>query len=92
MAGRERARYGYIEIMEWVPAVFIAFKVSVLSIGMFFAVKWHYDQERKKETKTQLAVLRSSLKLGTLFVLLVVGLLLLTFSIGTRLGLDLNFP
>jgi hypothetical protein len=84
-------RYRLIEMMEWVPAVFIAFKVSVLSIGMFYAVKWHYDQGQKKGTETQRAVLCASLKLAALFVLLVAGLLLLTFSVGTRLGLDLNF-
>ncbi|WP_432767450.1 hypothetical protein [Roseateles cavernae] len=92
MAAREKARYWHIEIMEWVPAVFIAFKVGVLGIGMFYAVKWHYDQGQKKGTETQRAVLRTSLKLAALFVVLVVVLLLVTFSVGTRLGLDLNFP
>ena len=30
--------------MEWVPIVFITFKVLALGTGMFFAIKWHYDQ------------------------------------------------
>jgi hypothetical protein len=30
--------------MEWVPIVFIVFKVAVFGTGMFFAIKWHYDQ------------------------------------------------
>ncbi len=30
--------------MNWVPIVFIIFKVGVLAIGMFFSIKWHYDQ------------------------------------------------
>lgn len=34
--------------MEWVPIVFVTFKAVVLGIGMFFAIKWHYDQDRKK--------------------------------------------
>lgn len=78
--------------MEWVPTVFIAFKVSVLSIGMFYAVKWHYDQGQKKGTETQREVFRASAKLVAWFVVLVFGLLLLTFSFATRLGLDLNLP
>jgi len=30
--------------MEWVPIVFITFKVLALGTGMFFAIKWHHDQ------------------------------------------------
>lgn len=30
--------------MDWVPIVLLTFKVVVLGVGMFFAVKWHYDQ------------------------------------------------
>ena len=33
--------------MEWVPIVFIVFKVAVFGTGMFFAIKWHYDQGKK---------------------------------------------
>ena len=33
--------------MEWVPIVFITFKVLALGTGMFFAIKWHYDQGRR---------------------------------------------
>ncbi|HET8693864.1 MAG TPA: hypothetical protein VFM33_04265 [Aquabacterium sp.] len=79
--------------MDWVPAVFIVFKVLVLSIGMFFAVKWHYDQGRKDKGKEQLsAVLRAGGKVAVLFVLLLLVLLLLTFALGKKLGLDLTFP
>lgn len=76
--------------MEWVPTVFIAFKASVLSIGMYFAIKWHYDQGRKKGTETQRAMLRMGAKLVALFLVLVAVLLVLTFKIGTWLGLDLT--
>lgn len=79
--------------MEWVPTVFIAFKVAVLGIGMFFAIKWHYDQARKENgAQKQRAVLRAGAMAAAVFVLLVTGLVLLTFSLGTRLGLDLTFP
>ena len=33
--------------MDWVPIVFITFKVFVFGTGMFFAIKWHYDQGKK---------------------------------------------
>jgi heme/copper-type cytochrome/quinol oxidase subunit 2 len=35
--------------MEWIPIILLFFKLSVLFIGMFFAIKWHYDQDRKDE-------------------------------------------
>jgi len=30
------------------PLVFFPFKIIVLGIGMFFAIKWHVDQDNKK--------------------------------------------
>lgn len=35
--------------MNWVPIVFIIFKVGVLAIGMFYSIKWHYDQDKSSE-------------------------------------------
>ena len=35
--------------MDWVPVVFIAFKLTVFGTCMFFAIKWHYDQGKKKK-------------------------------------------
>lgn len=79
--------------MDWVPAVFIVFKVAVLGIGMFFAVKWHYDQGRKENGREkQRAVLRTAGKVVALFVVLMLILLLLTFGLARILGLNLNFP
>jgi hypothetical protein len=37
-----------LKMMDWVPVAFIAFKVLVFGMGMFFAIKWHYDQGKKK--------------------------------------------
>lgn len=37
--------------MDWVPIVFIAFKVAVFGTGMFFAIKWHYDQGKKAKNE-----------------------------------------
>ena len=80
--------------MDWIPIVFVTFKVLVLGTGMFFAVKWHYDQgkkekERAKETR---AVLRAGGKVAAVFVLLLLGLGLATFALAGMLGLDLTFP
>lgn len=33
--------------MDWVPIVFITFKVLVFGTCMFYAVKWHHDQGKK---------------------------------------------
>ncbi|MGM9483292.1 hypothetical protein ACS5PN_19000 [Roseateles sp. NT4] len=79
--------------MEWVPAVFIVFKVSVLGIGMFLAVKWHYDKaKREKGPGSQHAMLWAAAKVGVVFVLLLVALLFLTFGLGSMLGIDLTLP
>lgn len=75
--------------MDWVPTTFIAFKVLVLGIGMFFAVKWHYEQGKKG---TRAAVLRASGKVAAVFVLSLLALLLVTFAASGILGLDLTLP
>lgn len=36
-------------MMDWIPIVFVTFKVLVFGTGMFFAIKWHYDQGKKKK-------------------------------------------
>jgi hypothetical protein len=33
---------------DWFPIVFFPLKVLVLGTGMFFAIKWHRDQEKNK--------------------------------------------
>jgi hypothetical protein len=48
--------------MDWVPIVFIVFKVAVFGTGMFFAIKWHYDQGKKQKeeaTRSQMPTERS---------------------------------
>ena len=39
--------------MDWVPIVFITFKVLVFGTGMFFAIKWHYDQGKKAKNEAR---------------------------------------
>jgi uncharacterized membrane protein YidH (DUF202 family) len=76
--------------MEWIPIVLVTFKVLVLGTGMFFAVKWHYDQGKKTEEKR--AVLYGAGKVAVIFVISLLCLVFVTFAVGTKLGLDLSLP
>ncbi len=75
--------------MDWVPIVFVTFKLLALGIAMFFAIKWHYDKGDKGDTR---ALLRTGGKMAALFVLLLLCIALLTFVVSRMLGLDLSFP
>jgi hypothetical protein len=75
---------------EWTPIVFVTFKLVVLGIGMFFAVKWHYDQGKKGKEKEARAVLRAGGKVAAIFMLSLVGLVFVTFVLARKLGLDLT--
>jgi hypothetical protein len=77
-------------MMDWIPIVFVTFKVLVLGTGMFFAIKWHYDQGKKEKEKR--AVLRAAGKVAAVFVLSLLALGLVTFVLAGKLGLDLTFP
>ncbi|WP_198084768.1 hypothetical protein [Variovorax sp. E3] len=78
-------------MIDWVPIVFVAFKVLVFGTGMFFAVKWHYEQGKKRKgQEKQSAVLRASGKVAAVFVLSLLGVALLAFGLGKMLGLDLT--
>jgi hypothetical protein len=79
-------------MMDWVPVVFVAFKAIVLGTGMFFAIKWHYDQGKKGTETEKRAVLRASGKVAIVVVLSLLGLGLFTFELASTLGLDLTFP
>ncbi|WP_256079049.1 hypothetical protein [Massilia sp. YIM B04103] len=79
-------------MMDWIPIVFVAFKGLVLGTGMFFAIKWHYDQGKKEKGTEQRAVLRAGGMVAAAFVLSLLGLGLVTFVLGRVLGLDLTFP
>jgi hypothetical protein len=81
-----------LNIMEWIPVVFVTFKALVLGIGMFFAVKWHYDQGKKGKENERSAVLRMTGKVAAGFVLLLIGLGIVTFAVARMLGLDLAMP
>ncbi|MRW84768.1 hypothetical protein GJ698_11800 [Pseudoduganella sp. FT26W] len=78
--------------MDWIPIVFVAFKALVLGTGMFYAIKWHYDQGRKGRVAERRAVLRASGKIAAIFVLSLLGLGIVTYVLIRTLGMDLTFP
>lgn len=77
-------------MMEWIPIVFVTFKALVLGTGMFFAVKWHYDQGKK--LKGRRAVLRAGAKVAAVAVLAALAIGLFTFIIVKMSGLNLTYP
>jgi hypothetical protein len=79
-------------MMDWIPIVFVAFKALVLGTGMFFAIKWHYDQGKKEKVVEKRALLLAGGKVAAVFLLTLLGLVLLTFFLSRKLGLDLTFP
>ncbi|MGO4378187.1 hypothetical protein [Pseudoduganella sp. RAF53_2] len=79
-------------MMDWIPIVFVTFKVLVLSTGMFFAIKWHYDQGKKQKEMERRAVLRAGGQVAVVFALSLLCLGLVTFELSSVLGLDLTFP
>ncbi|MBB3356139.1 hypothetical protein HJB80_31560 [Rhizobium lentis] len=75
--------------MDWVPIVFVTFKVLALGMAMFFAIKWHYDQGEKGERR---AALRTGVTMAAVFVLAILAVGLVAFVLSRMLGLDLSFP
>ena len=47
-------RQGKVAKMDWVPVVFITFKVIVFGTCMFYAIKWHHDQGKKAKEEARL--------------------------------------
>jgi len=79
-------------MIDWFPIVAFAFKFLVLGTGMFFAIKWHYDQGKKGKLQERRAVLRTAGKVAVIFALLVLCLAYGTLFIGRKLGMDLTLP
>lgn len=78
-------------MIDWVPVVFIAFKVLIFGTCMFFAIKWHYDQGKKKGMDKR-ALLRTGSKVVAIFMLALLAVLLFTFGLAKKLGMDLSLP
>ena len=79
-------------MIDWIPIALVAFKVLVLGTGMFFAIKWHYDQGKKgKEIDTR-AVLRGAGQVAAVFVISLLGVGLFTMVLVKMVGLNMTFP
>lgn len=77
-------------MIDWVPVAFLTFKVLVFGTCMFFAIKWHYDQDKK--TMDKRALLITAVKVGAAFLVALAVVLWFTFSLAQHLGMDLSLP
>ncbi|GGI18166.1 hypothetical protein [Oxalicibacterium faecigallinarum] len=79
--------------MDWVPIVFVTFKFLVLAIGMFYAIKWHYDQGNKEpeKAKEMRAVIRAGGKVAAIFMVTLLGLGIATYALVNMLGMDMHY-
>jgi Ni/Fe-hydrogenase subunit HybB-like protein len=78
--------------MEWFPIVFFTFKALVLGTGMFFAIKWHYDQGKKENGMDRCRLVLGVAKVVLIFVVLLAVLGYLTLLLVRKLGLDWTIP
>ena len=85
-----KSQAGNFQMIDWIPVVFVAFKVLIFGACMFFAIKWHYDQGKKPMDKR--ALLRTGSKLVAIFLLALLAVLLFTFGLAKMLGMDLSLP
>jgi len=78
---------------EWFPTVFYTFKFLALGVGMFFAIKWHYDQGKKENgARKRREVLIAAGKAAIVFVLALLVVGMIAFALVRKLGLDINLP
>lgn len=78
---------------EWFPTVFYTFKFIALGVGMFFAIKWHYDQGKKENgAMRRREVLIAAAKAAAIFVLALLVVGLIAYTLVTKLGLDISLP
>mgnify|MGYP007076018766 CR=1 FL=1 len=74
---------------DWVPVMFATFKGVAFVACMFFAIKWHYDQGKKKGIAPR-ALLLSSAKIGGAFITAVMLVAMLTLWAAKTMGMDLS--
>jgi heme/copper-type cytochrome/quinol oxidase subunit 2 len=73
-------------MIDWFFWVFAAIKAFILGAGMFFAIKWHYDQEIKRGKKRH-EMFGMASKLAAIFLISLLGLGFMTFSLINKLGM-----
>lgn len=77
-------------MIDWIPVVFLTFKVLVFGTCMFFAIKWHYDQGKKGKDRRTL--LRAGGKVAAVFIVVLIAVLVLAFGLARMLGMDMSLP
>ena len=78
-------------MIDWVPVVFVVFKALIFGACMFFAIKWHYDQGKKKGLDRR-TLLLNIVKVIAAFVVGLALVLAFTFGLAHMLGMDLSMP
>ncbi|HEY8975052.1 MAG TPA: hypothetical protein VIN75_12590 [Burkholderiaceae bacterium] len=48
------------KIMDWIPVVFIAFKLLVLGTAMFLSIKSHHDKQKEEQEEERQRQARAS--------------------------------
>ena len=76
-------------MLDWVPVVFIVFKAAIFVVCMFLAIKWHYDQGKKKGADKR-TFLSSAVKIVAAFLVALILVLSSVFMLATKLGMDLS--
>lgn len=77
-------------MIDWIPIIFVTFKVLIFGTSMFFAIKWHYDQGKKGADRR--ALLRAGGKVAAIFLLGLTVVVFFTFTLARTLGMDLSLP
>ena len=90
-----RRKIGHLEAtwnapVDWVLVFFVLFKGLVFVAGMYFAVKWHYDQEKKPASVQRLVL--AGARYTALFLLALLLVLAFTLGLARMLGMDLSLP
>ncbi len=48
------------EIMDWIPVVFIAFKLIVIGTALYFSIKTHHDKQKEEQEEERQRQARAS--------------------------------
>jgi hypothetical protein len=74
--------------LDWTFIIFVPFKSLLLATGMYFAISWHNDREKKWADWR--ALLRMGAQFVAVFALLLLVLLIFAFGLARTLGLDMS--
>lgn len=87
--GSVKLQLGNSSMYDWVPYAFATFKGVSFVACMFFAIKWHYDQGKKKGLDSRTIWLNAAKIAGAFFVALAL-VVTLTLFVAAQMGMDLS--